>query len=176
MDFNRLYSDHQVLLVKARRAPTYGLRRSCEIAASDIAIRIGSAQRSLGAAAAQAWGDDEQIWEGRGGASAWSGSLVSAADDSAPANRGMMRFRKANVQRLPPDQAKRQGEITKLAFLLLGRETAIAFLNTAHVGLGARPLDLATASDAGRDRVEAEIGQLIYAHRTDSAAICELKS
>lgn len=55
MDFNRLYADHQVLLVKARRAPTYGLRRSCEIAASDIAIRIGSAQRSLGAAAAQAW-------------------------------------------------------------------------------------------------------------------------
>jgi hypothetical protein len=55
MDFNRLYSDHQVLLVKARRAATYGLRRSYEIAASDIAILIGFAQRSLGAAAARAW-------------------------------------------------------------------------------------------------------------------------
>jgi uncharacterized protein (DUF2384 family) len=101
---------------------------------------------------------------------------VSAAHDSEPASRGMMRFRKANVPRLPPDQAKRQGEITKLAFLLLGRETAIAFLNTAHAGLGARPLDLATASDAGRDRVEAEIGQLIYARRADPAMICELES
>jgi uncharacterized protein (DUF2384 family) len=78
----------------------------------------------------------------------------------------MMRFRKANVPRLPPDQAKRQGEITKLALLLLGREMAISFLNNAHAGLGARPLDLATQSDAGRDRVEAEIGQLVYARRT----------
>ena len=44
-----------------------------------------------------------------------------------------------------------------------GRETAIAFLNTAHAGLGGRPLDLATASDAGRNSVEAEIGRLAYA-------------
>jgi uncharacterized protein (DUF2384 family) len=75
----------------------------------------------------------------------------------------MMRFRKANAQRLAPDHAKRQGEITQLAFLLLGREAAIAFLNSAHDGLGGRPLDLATASDAGRNSVEAEIGRLAYA-------------
>ena len=64
---------------------------------------------------------------------------------------------------MPPDDARRQGEITQLAFLLLGRETAIALLNTAHAGLGGRPLDLATASDAGRNSVEAEIGRLAYA-------------
>jgi uncharacterized protein (DUF2384 family) len=73
-----------------------------------------------------------------------------------------MRFRKANVQRLAPDCAKRQGDITRLAFLLLGREAAIAFLNTEHAELGGRPLDLATASDAGRNAVEAELGRLTY--------------
>ena len=75
MDFNRLYSDHQVLLVKARRAPTYVLRRSCEIAASEIAIRIGSAQRSLGATGAQAWETMSKSGKGtlvrQPGAEAW---------------------------------------------------------------------------------------------------------
>jgi len=85
-----------------------------------------------------------------------------SADEATPARRSMMRFRKTNAQRLPPDDARRQGEITQLAFLLLGREAAIAFLNTAHAGLGGRPLDLAIASDEGRNSVEAEIGRLAY--------------
>ena len=85
------------------------------------------------------------------------------ADDATPARRGMMNFRKASAQRLPPADARRQGEITQLAFLLLGREAAIAFLNTAHAGLGGRPLDLAIASDEGRNSVEAEIGRMAYA-------------
>ena len=84
-------------------------------------------------------------------------------EESSPAKRGMMRFRKTNAQRLPPADARRQGEITQLAFLLLGREAAIAFLNTAHAGLGGRPLDLAIASDEGRNNVEAEIGRMAYA-------------
>ena len=84
------------------------------------------------------------------------------AEQASPARRGMMRFRKTNAQRLPPEDARRQGEITQLAFLLLGREAAIAFLNTAHSGLGGRPLDLAIASDAGRNSVEAELGRLAY--------------
>ena len=84
------------------------------------------------------------------------------AEEVTPARRGMMRFRRANAQRLAPDHAKRQGEITQLAFLVLGRDAAIAFLNTAHDGLGGRPLDLATASDAGRNSVEAEIGRIAY--------------
>jgi hypothetical protein len=74
-----------------------------------------------------------------------------------------MRFRKASVERLAPDHARRQGEITKLAFLLLGKEAAIAFLNADHAELGGRPLDLATLSDEGRNSVEAEIGRLAYA-------------
>jgi uncharacterized protein (DUF2384 family) len=86
------------------------------------------------------------------------------AEQASPARRGMMRFRKTNAQRLPPEDAKRQGEITRLAFLLLGREAAIDFLNTAHAGLGGRPLDLAIASDAGRNSVEAELGRMAYDH------------
>ena len=85
-------------------------------------------------------------------------------EESSPAKRSMMRFRKTNAQRLPPADARRQGEITQLAFLLLGREAAITFLNTAHAGLGGRPLDLAIASDEGRNNVEAEIGRIAYDH------------
>ena len=85
-------------------------------------------------------------------------------EEASPARRGMMRFRKTNAQRLPPADARRQGEITQLAFLLLGREAAIAFLNPAHAGLGGRPLDLAIASDEGRNSVEAEIGRIAYDH------------
>ena len=84
------------------------------------------------------------------------------AEEPSPARKSMMRFRKTNAQRLPPADARRQGEITQLAFLVLGRDAAIAFLNTAHAGLGGRPLDLAIASDEGRNSVEAEIGRLAY--------------
>ena len=86
----------------------------------------------------------------------------SPAEEASPARKSMMRFRKANAHRLPPADARRQGEITQLAFLLLGRDAAIEFLNTAHAGLGARPLDLAIASDEGRNSVEAELGRLAY--------------
>ena len=55
MDFNRLYSDHQSLLIEAARAPTGGLRHAHELAASHIAGRIGCMQRALGAAGASAW-------------------------------------------------------------------------------------------------------------------------
>jgi len=88
---------------------------------------------------------------------------LSAVEEAKSAPRGAMRFRKANAQRLAPECAQRQGDITRQAFLLLGREAAIAFLNTEHPGLGGRPLDLATASDAGRNSVEAELGRLTYA-------------
>ena len=75
----------------------------------------------------------------------------------------MMRFRRSSAPRLEPEQARRQGEITQLAFLLMGRDAAIAFLNTDNAELHGRPLDLATASDEGRNRVEAVIGRLTYA-------------
>lgn len=70
--------------------------------------------------------------------------------------------RRKKAPPIPRDQAARQGEITQLAFLLLGRDEAIAFLNTEHQALGGRPLDLATVSDEGRNSVEAELGRLSF--------------
>jgi hypothetical protein len=93
---------------------------------------------------------------------------LSAPEQAAPARRNAMSWGRRQLPRLAADDAKRQGEITRLAFLLLGREAAIAFLNTAHAGLGGRPLDLATASDEGRNSVEAEIGLLAYAAPRDA--------
>jgi len=74
----------------------------------------------------------------------------------------MMRFRKARGPALAPEQARRQGEISRLAFLTLGRDAAIAFLNSRHANLHGRPLDVAIASDQGRNQVEAEIARLVY--------------
>ncbi len=55
MDFNRLYSDHQILLMHADRASSGALRQVHEVAATHIAGRIGCMQRALGAAAAPTW-------------------------------------------------------------------------------------------------------------------------
>lgn len=55
VDFNRLYSDHQRLLIEAERAPSDALRHVHEVAATHIAGRIGCMQRALGANAAYAW-------------------------------------------------------------------------------------------------------------------------
>ena len=94
--------------------------------------------------------------------------MVNEPDETAAAPRSMMRFRKSYAPRLDRDQARRQGEITRLAFLSLGRENAIAFLNADNAALCGRPLDLAMASDEGCNNVEAEIGRLVY--RSPAAA------
>lgn len=61
---------------------------------------------------------------------------------------------------IPRDQAVRQGNITRLAFVLLGREAAIAFLNTELPDLGGRPLAIATASPAGEATVRTMLQEL----------------
>lgn len=55
MDLNQLYFDHQVLQMKADRAPARYLRREHRFGAAVIASRIGRGQRILGAAAARSW-------------------------------------------------------------------------------------------------------------------------
>ncbi len=55
MDLNQLYFDHQLLLIRARLAASFGIRDAHEAKASQIALRIGRMQRRLGAAAAQTW-------------------------------------------------------------------------------------------------------------------------
>ncbi|GGD86425.1 hypothetical protein GCM10011515_02440 [Tsuneonella deserti] len=54
---------------------------------------------------------------------------------------------------IPSDQAARQGNITRMAFELLGKDGAISFLNSEFADLGGRPLAIATASTAGQARV-----------------------
>ncbi len=61
---------------------------------------------------------------------------------------------------LPPGQAVRQGNITALALRILGKDEALAFLNTENAVLGGRPIALATESDEGQRDVEAELARL----------------
>jgi uncharacterized protein (DUF2384 family) len=68
--------------------------------------------------------------------------------------------RRVRSKPMPHDQAARQGDISRLAFEALGKERAMAFLNTDNPFLGGRPLALAIKSDAGRLEVEAELVRL----------------
>lgn len=93
--------------------------------------------------------------------------MSGPGEPDAP-KRPNMHFRRSNGQRLEPDSARRQGEITRLAFHVLGREGAIDFLNSDNAELGARPLDLATASAAGCATVEAALGRLVFRPTNES--------
>ena len=62
------------------------------------------------------------------------------------------------MPRLTPDSAARQGKVATLAWERLRESAAVvAFLNTYDELLDARPIDLATASDAGMSRVVAHL-------------------
>jgi hypothetical protein len=66
-------------------------------------------------------------------------------------------FRKARLGPvLSRDEGVRQGLAVKAALAALGAE-ARSFLNSHHAGLRGRPLDLAVASAAGLQAVEAEL-------------------
>ena len=82
---------------------------------------------------------------------------MSADQTSAPAAYWR---RRTPRHPLPHDQAVRQGEITRLAFQVLGREQAIAFLNTENVLLGGRPIALATESATGCLQVKGELRRM----------------
>lgn len=64
-----------------------------------------------------------------------------------------------NAPRLSPEEAERQGRISRLAFAVLGREGAIGFLNTHDETLGGRPIDLAVASVEGAASVEKALAE-----------------
>lgn len=66
--------------------------------------------------------------------------------------------RRRSFAPLPPQEARRQGAISTLAFQLLGgRDPALAFLNGECAELLGRPIAIATLSDAGFAIVEREI-------------------
>lgn len=96
--------------------------------------------------------------------------MTADSSERSP-KRGAMSFRsKASQQpRLSSDEARRQGEITQLAFRLLGgREEALAFLNHEDDALQGRPLDIAIASDVGFANVEQALRQMTDANRESS--------
>jgi hypothetical protein len=81
------------------------------------------------------------------------------ADGSAsPAKRRSNGFFRQKRPPISRDDARRQGDISQLAFLTMGgRDPAIAFLNAENAELGGRPLSLATASAEGYEQVAAAI-------------------
>jgi uncharacterized protein (DUF2384 family) len=86
------------------------------------------------------------------------------SDKRSSAGDNHWQRRRPTANPLPRDQAVRQGEITRVAFQILGREEAIAFLNSENILLGGRPIALATESAAGQRHVEAELGRLRERH------------
>lgn len=67
--------------------------------------------------------------------------------------------RYAGEQPLDSDQTRRRGLAVRFASQAHSTPgAAMAFLNEHHPALGGRPLDVATASDAGLAAVKAELG------------------
>lgn len=75
---------------------------------------------------------------------------------AVPANPMRRRqFRPASVKsKLSADEANRQGRAVRMAFEIMGKDEARAFLNEPDDALGGRPLDVATASAEGMQAVE----------------------
>jgi uncharacterized protein (DUF2384 family) len=87
--------------------------------------------------------------------------------DDMPRAPRMMRFRRSGSG-LSADAARRQGEVTHLAFLALGgRDAALEFLNLPDSTLGGRPLDIAIASKEGAAKVTQAIRRLAGAGAKD---------
>jgi uncharacterized protein (DUF2384 family) len=95
-------------------------------------------------------------------AKAFPGGDEPAAADPAPKRTPFIRRKPLTT--LAREVIDRQGQITHFAFVVLnGRDTALAFLNEYHPGLGAKPIDLAGSSLAGYAAVRAEIDRLAAA-------------
>ena len=79
-------------------------------------------------------------------------------DVPVPLRPQSRRFFRKSRSPFPLDDARRQGDISQLAFLTMGgRDVAIAFLNTDNAALGGRPLTVATGSPEGYERVAAAL-------------------
>lgn len=95
--------------------------------------------------------------------------LHAPDSNDKPASPAAHWRRRGNSAPMPADEAARQGNIASLAFRILGKDAAIAFLNTEHSGLGGRPIAIATKSKAGEALVRAELESLAPAVLDKSA-------
>lgn len=68
--------------------------------------------------------------------------------------------RRSRSNPISRDQAIRQGDIASFAFRLLGKDKAIAFLNSDSSRLDGCPLTIATKRHAGQQRAEAELRRM----------------
>lgn len=84
--------------------------------------------------------------------------VVEPVAEAAPSPIRKRQFRTAATKsKLSADEANRQGRAVRMAFEVMGRDVARAFLNEPDEALGGRPLDVATASVDGMQAVEAAI-------------------
>jgi hypothetical protein len=83
---------------------------------------------------------------------------VETGEPEAPATGEkpkINRFRKRfDGVRLSPEAAARQGKAATAAWMALGKEASIEFLNAHNDDLGGRPIDLAVESPEGLAAVE----------------------
>ena len=86
-------------------------------------------------------------------------TLDQSQSRPVPASARTNPFRRnRTITPLAPESAQLQGDISALAFQLLGgRDAALDFLNTENKPLGGRPIAVATQSAAGYACVEREI-------------------
>ncbi|UYY77950.1 antitoxin Xre/MbcA/ParS toxin-binding domain-containing protein [Sphingomonas sp. R1] len=78
---------------------------------------------------------------------------LAVGDTSEEGDR--RRFRAGARTKLAPEVIARQSRVALLAFQRLpDRAAALAFLNNIDEALGGRPIDVASASEAGAVRVE----------------------
>ena len=81
-------------------------------------------------------------------------TLITIAEKPDP-DAAKPKFKRSRpMAKMPPQNARRQGAITSLAFLQFGnRDRAVTFLNGHNAELDARPLDVASDSNEGFERV-----------------------
>ncbi|MET3723239.1 antitoxin Xre/MbcA/ParS toxin-binding domain-containing protein [Sphingomonas trueperi] len=89
------------------------------------------------------------------------GAITQLAVGATSDEGDRRRFRGSARTKLAPEVIARQSRVALLAFQCLpDREAALAFLNSVDETLGERPIDLASASEAGAVRVEAALRAL----------------
>jgi hypothetical protein len=80
---------------------------------------------------------------------------------TAPGQSGPWRFNKNRYSPMPVEESRRQSLAVQAAWRHFGEPgPVIAFLNTRHEAVDARPLHLAIQSDEGLQRVERLLKQL----------------
>ncbi len=84
--------------------------------------------------------------------------MTSDVQGQGAIKRRSNRFFRRSGTLLARDDARRQGDISQLAYPVMGgRDPAVAFLNTENVGLGGRPLAVPTAGAEGYEQMAAAI-------------------